>query len=387
MNGALRAASLLLCAGLALAGARPAAAAPDADSAAAAAAAPARAPAAGPLAPGPGHWFYEGLPYGSDALVHPLRLILDGGFGILQFDDRSNRLEDVDFRGGWRRVWLDMGNPGSAIRATGGWGDFFRREVLPISANRKDAQYWPNYTLHLVGGGMSYALMREWFERHGASHPRWMAGATMAVYHVLNETVENDHRPGPTTDAIADLYIFDPLAIVLFSHEGVDGFFARRLHMRDWSTQPAFDPRTGAIENQGQNFSIKLALPRTARWSAFYHFGNHGEAGLSYTRPNGSAFSLGGGLRAKGLEKVGKGVETADLVPSYGFFYDRNGSLLFSVQSAKTSRYSLRINAYPGLIGFRGHTAGLFLLWNENGGALIAGIHLRWLPLGAAGRI
>src|SRR5262245_11082838 len=51
--------------------------------------------------PGPSHWFYEGLPYGSDALVHPLRLVFNGTFGTLQFDNRSNRLDDVSFRHGW----------------------------------------------------------------------------------------------------------------------------------------------------------------------------------------------------------------------------------------------------------------------------------------------
>ena len=358
------------------------------DSARVAGAAAVAAPASGAPedaapGPGPGHWFYRGLPYGSESMVHPLRLILDGGFGILQFDNRSNRLDDVDYRGGWHRVWTDLLHPARAIEV-GGWSDWLEREVLPFSANKRDAQYWPNYTLHLIGGGMTYEMLHEWYAQRGAAHPRGYAIGTMAVSHLLNEVVENDRRPGPTTDALTDLYIFDPMSIVLFSHEGVNGFFSRRLHLRDWSNQPGIDPRTGAIENQGQNYSIKVAIPRADRWSFFYYFGNHGEGGLTYTKPNGSAFSLGAGLQTKALVEIGNNAQTADLVPSYGFFYDRNGSLMFSVTGAKSSRYKVRVNAYPGLLRVRGRTAGLFAMWSRDDD-IVAGLTVPWLPVGAAG--
>ena len=346
---------------------------------------PAPVPATAPAPePGPGRWFYQGLPYGSDAMTHPLRLIIDGGFGIMQFDSRSNRLDDVDWERGWNRVRDDMTDPARAIEV-GGWWDWVQREVLPFSANKEDAQYWPNYTLHLVGGGMTYVMVREWYAHHAVPHPTALAVGTMTVYHVLNEVVENDRRPGPTTDALSDLYLFDPASILLFSHEGVCGFFSRRLHMRDWSSQPCLDPVTGALENQGQNYSLKLAIPRSDHWSLFYYFGNHGEGGLTYTRPDGSAFSLGAGFQAKALREIGDNVQTADLVPSYGFFYDRHGSLLFSVTGAKTSRYAVKVNVYPGLLKVRGRTAGLFVAWNRDG-AVVAGLTVPIVPVGVAGR-
>lgn len=329
-------------------------------------------------------WFYSGLTWGSEALVHPVRLVVNGGFGILQFDDRENRLGRLRLGHGWRRVWNDLRDPVGTIEA-GGWDDFVRRELLPVSTNRKSAQYWPNYTLHLIGGGMSYAAMREWYQQHGSRHPSASASATLTAYHVLNEIVEAESRTAPSTDAIADLLVFDPAGIALFSRPRVARFFGEKLRMRDWSTQPAFDPVTGAIENQGQNFSIKVPLPRTERWRLFYYFGNHGEGGLTYTRPDGAAFSLGAGLRARALVELGQGVQTADLVPSFGFFYDRDGSLLFSVTSANTSRYRVRVNAYPGLVRAFGRTVGLFLLERRDGGFL-AGIHTTAFPLGLAGK-
>jgi len=329
-------------------------------------------------------WFYSGLPYGSEALVHPVRLIVDGGFGALQFDNRSNRIGDVGFRHGAARLWGDLRSPLTTIQKTG-WRAFLEDEVAPVSFDRSSAQYWPNYTLHLIGGGMSTVMMREWFEQHGVAHASLAAGVTLATYHVLNEVVEASSRTELSTDAVADLMIFDPAGAWLFSHDGVDGFFSRRLHLRDWSGQPAIDPTTGALENHGQNFSMKLAIPRSAHWSLFYYFGNHGEAGLSYALANGSAFSVGGGLRAGDLLDLGDGMQTVDLLPSAGFFYDRNGSLLFSVTTARSSRDVVRVNAYPGLLHVAGWSPGFFLACSRDGGAVV-GVQVEQIPIGVAGR-
>jgi hypothetical protein len=333
----------------------------------------------------PQGWFYHQLPYGSDALVHPVRLILNGGFGILQFDNRDNHLASVDFGRGWQTVETNMRHPVQAIEAEG-WWNFVQSEVLPFSVNAKHAQYWPNYTLHLIGGGMSYTMMREWYQAHSFGRPRLWALATLGTYHVLNEVVENDDQPGPTTDPVADLYLFDPASIILFSHDGVNGFFSRRLHLSDWSGQPSYDPWMKTIENHGQHFSMKLGLPYSKRWSLFYFFGNHGEGGLSYRRPNGSSYSVAMGFRAAELIDQSDNTRTTVLAPSLGFFYDRNGSLLFSAQWANTSRYRWRINAYPGLLRLGPIAPGLFLDANKND-ELIAGVTIAAIPIGLAGRV
>ena len=331
-----------------------------------------------------GRWFYSSLPYGSEALVHPLRMVFNGGLGALTFDQRSNRLADVDFAHGWRRLWGDMRSPLTTIRETG-WNHFLEAEIAPVSLSRKSGQYWPNYTLHLIGGGMSSVMMREWFEQHGWQHAALASGVTMGAYHVLNETVEASTRTELSTDAVADLLVFDPLGVWLFSHEGVDGFFSRRMHLRDWSTQPAIDPVTGAVENHGQNFSMKLGIPRSDHWSLFYYFGNHGELGVSCKVSEEYALSAAAGIRASQLVDLGDGVQTVDLIPSAGFFVDRNGSLLFSVTTATASRYGVRVNLYPGVLHVGPVSPGLFVLTSRDGGTIL-GIHLVQLPLGLAGR-
>ena len=37
------------------------------------------------------YYFYRGLDFGSQRLIHPLRLIINGGYGILTVDNRDNR--------------------------------------------------------------------------------------------------------------------------------------------------------------------------------------------------------------------------------------------------------------------------------------------------------
>ena len=55
--------------------------------------------------------------------------------------------------------------PFSAISADG-WSRFTREEPLPLGYTSDTARWGPNYTLHLIGGGMTYTALREWFEAH-----------------------------------------------------------------------------------------------------------------------------------------------------------------------------------------------------------------------------
>jgi len=337
----------------------------------------------------PSTLFYHGRDYGSETLIHPLRMFVNGSYGILQLANQDRRIWKRDYALAIENVWLNVRDPFEAIRETEGWKDFLFREILPFSTNTRDARYWPNYTQHLIGGGMSYRMIAEWYGLKGFEHPRLWSAGTMAIYHLWNEVVENADLEGYTTDPVADLYIFDPLGMVLFNHDGVAGFFARTLHMRDWSYQPAYDPRRETLENNGQNFSIKYALPWTDRWSLFYYYGTHAEMGLSRTWPDGRSVSFAGGFRAGRLEELGKGVRTVDLVPTFGLFYDREGSLLASLLLSNIDDYSVRLNLYPGLLGRRLLEPGIFLATGE-GGIVFAGITfgaLSALPVGVGTRL
>lgn len=329
------------------------------------------------------YYFLQRLPYGSDAMVHPIRLIANGGYGITQFDNRDNRVDKIDYATGLDNVWYNLSNPLAAIERNG-WGDFFEREILPVSVSSKDSHYWPNYTLHTIGGGMSYRLMEEWYRFHGFQSSRLMALSTITAYHLLNEVVENDDYRGLTTDPVADFYVFNPLGILLFSSDRVARFFGETLQMADWSYQPSLDPYRRTIENHGQNFAFKLGL--VGKWSAFYHMGNQGELGLSYRRENGESFSFGVGGQAKDLLQVTEGIKRVTLVPTLGLFYDRNNSMLASLIFAERDDFAVRLNVYPGALPTPFLHSGFFAALDQDG-HFKGGITFSssWLPFGMAG--
>ncbi len=350
---------------LALPGAAPARAGFAADSLAASVATPARPARALPPDAGGEYFFYRRLGYGSEALVHPLRMILNSGFGIMQVGGRDNHPFDIDYGRGARTLWKNLRDPTGSIQNEG-WWRFLQEEVIPVSTSSRGARYWPNYTQHLIGGGMSWRLIKEWFRAHEWEHAGWWATGTMVGYHVLNEIVEVSDYDGWTTDPVADLYVFDPAGILLFSSDRVSRFFGETLNMADWSYQPCYDPRDRTLENMGQNFALKLRLPRSEHWFLFYHYGTHGEVGLSYRQDDGDAFSFGAGLMAGKLIQLEDGVRTVDLVPSAGLFWDRDNSLMAALLFADTQSYRWRVNVYPGVVRVAGWSPGLFLALNRD---------------------
>jgi hypothetical protein len=156
----------------------------------------------------------------------------------------------------------------------------------------------------------------------------------------------------------------------LFSSDRVSGFFAHKLNMADWSYQPVVDFSDGRIENQGQNFAMKYRIPWLDRWSLFYHFGTHGEGGMSYRFNDSESVSVALGLRAKDLIDLREGVKTVDLAISGGIFYDRENSLLASLQFARTKDYRLRFNVYPGLLRAGLVSPGFFVADRRTEGAI-----------------
>jgi hypothetical protein len=334
-------------------------------------------------------YFYHGKRYGSEANFNPLRTIINGGFGIMQISNRSNDLRDVDFNNGLKNVSYNLSHPFKAI-STFGWKKFLTTEVIPTSVRLKNAQYYPNYKLHLIGGGFTYRAFVDWFRFKGIPHPKWSAFLSWFSYHFLNEIVENNSYSGFNVDPIADMYIFNTAGIFMFSFDSIARFFGNTLHMRDWSFQPAYDPVLRTIENVGQNFMIKIKLPFWKRWSYFNHWGVHGMFGLSYRADSGKSYSFAGGLVAKDLVEVenNSGVRelTTTLVWTAGLFYDLNNSLLTSLILSGTKGYKARVNVYPGVFYLWHISPGFFVnLRKDNQIAL--GLQFSFFPIGSAYRV
>ncbi len=203
--------------------------------------------------------FYYGLEYDSESIIQPVQLILNGGYGFMQNDNRSNYPFDIHFMQSWNNVADNLKSPIKAI-AEHGWDRFFEPEILPFSFDNSEAHYWPNCTMHLVGGGVSFRMMGEWFRYNNYKYSEICAFTTLSIYHLLNKA------------------------------------------------------------------------------GLFYYYGNHGELDLSFFQPDGDCISFGTGLASKSLSEFNSNVRTlkANLVLSWGVFFDRNNSLLASFLYSKS---------------------------------------------------
>ncbi len=334
------------------------------------------------------YYFYHARPYGSEGLVGPTRMIVNGGFGILQLENRSNQFDDIQWRNGWKNLWKNLLDPFTAVNEKG-WWDFLSSEVIPISVNGGDAQFWPNYMNHLIGGGMGYRNMREWYRYHGFEHESRWALATLTVYHFLNEVVEMNDKKGWRVDPIADMYLFNVAGVLAFENDRIAHLFGETLNMRDWSFQPFYDPRNGTLENVGQNYTMRLRLGQTTPWHLFYHWGNSGELGASRELGGGHFLSAGAGFVAKNLQDVDGISETVNLATTFGLFWDRESSLLASFLYAKDKDYRYRLNIYPGVVKL-GPLRPAFTLISARNNDFLAGITLgNWplVPFGLGSRV
>ncbi len=334
------------------------------------------------------YYFYRGKNFGSESLINPGSLIINAGFDILQSATHSRKLSTIKFGTGARNVYNNLSDPFTQINKFG-WNKFIGREVFPTSLKIEEAQWFPNYTLHLFGGGMDARMMYEWYRFHDVPYPTLFAGLTIAAYHFVNEAVENDQFIGPNVDPIADIFIFDLGGVLLFTSDDVAKFFSETLNMTAWPGQPAWNPQFNTLENNGHYYIMKYKLPFASRTSLFYHFGDNGMLGLSFLQSNNESITFSAGFAARELRTVditnGARTVTVSLGWIAGIFYDRENSVLASLMASNRINEKLRLNIYPGVINLWGFSPGMFAsIGNRN--QFIAGFSIQYSPIGLAFR-
>jgi hypothetical protein len=331
------------------------------------------------------YFFYHPVVYGSDATFNPISLIANGGFDELQAYWRPSYFKDLPWKYGPKNVIRNITAPLPQINKYG-WSRFISNEIIPTSLRMDDAQYFPNYTLHLIGGGMAYRKAAEWFDHYGYPVPMIFGAVTAMSYHFINEIIENgDGYFVSNVDPIADLLFFDPLGIVLFSFDGVCEFFSSDVKLNDWNSQPAFSFGPLGIRNTGQNFILRYPITESGKTSILYHFGSFGELGLSFKTNNEDAVSFGLGLTSKQVYKSGDNGDavksTIKVGPRGGLYWDRNGSLMASFVLSDNFHDFLHLNIYPGVFSIGLFSPGVFLLLGEKGRTTI-GVTASFLPVG-----
>ena len=318
-------------------------------------------------------YFYQGRRYGSESLYGPVYVFLNRAYDVLQLRAGNRNIFEQPYAQNAENVGYSLLHPIPAI-TDNGWSRFTREEVLPLSYTSDTARWVPNYTLHLLGGGMTYAMLREWFEYHHVPlAPLWSAMTVLGAAFV-NETIENKGVRGWNTDAIADVYVFDIGGMLLFSFESVNRFFRTDILMADWSLQPSFTFPGGQLHNVGNNFVFKWPLPFEPRVRALFYSGLGMLGGLSY-KWGETSISVAAGtrsyrLRNAAVENVRNVVEFA---PAAGVFFDRNDSLLASVQWANVDDYFVQLNVYPNAFFTIDPGIGVWTVVSRSG-QVIAGV-------------
>ncbi len=328
-------------------------------------------------------YFFHGYDYGSQATFNPLTNFLNRGFDILQIrGDRRNPFTAV--RGDDVRNVLDnLAHPYARVSQEGRW-QFTREELLPLSWGQDTMRWVPNYTLHLIGGGMTYTALREWYEDHGTPWAGLWSAMTIMSSALVNESIENKGVVGRNTDCIADVYFFDLGGILLFSFAPINRFFSETLVVSDWSMQPGLTWPGTALNNQGNYFSAKWSLPFYPALRLFGHIGLGSLLGLSYRLPSGVSWSLGAGLRSTRLINRSQVdlSNTVDLAVSAGLFVDRNESLLGSLLVSNVSDYFISFNVYPNAILRFEPGLGLWTAVSKNGHFVVGISAIRTFGLG-----
>jgi hypothetical protein len=327
--------------------------------------------------------FYASRDYGSESQLNPISLIVNGGFDQLRTSP-TRPIFKLAYGPGFHSLWYSVLHYDAVVRHFG-VSNWLRDEVFPLSGKGSGGgQWYPNYHLHLLGGGATYAEMVEWFEQHGASHPELLSGFTMYGWHVLTETVEHLGYCCENEDSLTDLTIFDLGSIILFNQDWAKRQFGRALEFKTWQGQPAMIGQS--LENAYMMAMIRTQLPGTTNWRAINTFGN--------------AFLFGPSRRVgadvwvsatAGFDPVDNPVidaatnkKTATLKPNAGVFLDRQGSLLVSFITKGGSTNGPTLNIYPGVVGWHGVSPGLWVQQVRGGGMRYGivspwGLGLGWL--------
>jgi len=236
--------------------------------------------------------FYEPLPYGSESRFNPVSSFLTYSIDTLQVPASFGT---DGFRDGLAEVGRNLGSPWEAIEATGGLGRFVNRQVLPIDGAHLDeaVEMVPNYGLHLIGGGVVYRKNAEWLALHGVAYSRLNAALLSMATEYVQEAIEK-----PLTsrdDEVADMFIFRPLGILLFSWEPFARFWSERMHLVEWSSQIMIRPRGMQFANIGESYAIRPSVLGLDRHRPFFYFGLSPLIGLTHRLSETDSLSWGAG--------------------------------------------------------------------------------------------
>ncbi|MDB4873702.1 MAG: hypothetical protein JWM41_148 [Gemmatimonadetes bacterium] len=331
--------------------------------------------------------FYANRPYGSESQFNPFSLIVNGGYDQLRTAE-NRQVFSLPYRSAFHTVLYTVTHPEPVLRHYG-YKDWLTHEVFPLSLKGSGGgQWYPNYQLHLFAGGMTYYRTVEWYEQHGATHPRLAAGFTVYAWHLLTEMVESNGVCCEDEDGLTDLYIFDAASILLWNQGWMRRAFSGRVEFTDWPGQPTISRPKNSIENAYMMAMLRVPLPRTDDWKLMTTMGNAFLFGVSGRVGRDMWLSASGGFDPSDNPVIDSrtGAKTATLLPNAGLFLDRHGSLLVSFITKGGSSNGPTLNVYPGVVGSGAWSPGLWAQGVRGGGLRFGVVSKFGIGLGGARR-
>lgn len=315
--------------------------------------------------------FFRNIPEGSDTQFNPASVILNEGFDQLRTSKRKD-FTKFPYDRSFAAVMRSVVRPDRPIKRYG-VSNWLRNEVFPLSLRGEGGgQWYPNYTLHLFGSGVTYVRLADWYQDHGIeSHPRLAAGLTTYAFHFLNEIGENGPTADQGVDALSDLLVFDAASIILWNQGWVHRLFTGTFEVNNWYGQVSLGEPGRTIENAYSMVVLRAAVPRTTNWKVTVTHGYMFLVGVSRRVGTNDWVTIGGGADAPVNPIIDSTTQkrTAELEPNGGIFYDRNGSLLASLVSRGGSDNGVTLNVYPGVLRVGPLRPSFWVQQNKGGGA------------------
>ncbi len=331
------------------------------------------------------YYFYNpNIKYGSNLIFNPLSLFTNGAYDMIRVNRSNKSIIDQSYKLGMKNVNDNLLHPFKHLDHFG-YGDFFKQEFFDYTFRNIDvASYLPNFGLHILGNGMEYAKLAEWYDYHNVKYPQLMSFITTTSYQYMNEVIENCSYQGTNVDPIADMLFFNPMGMILFSLNPIKSFFSEKIPIYSWPLQPVINPSNAFIENTGQQYTSKYQFTKNENLSFFINWGIGTVLGLSYNITSEKCISVGAGGYMNNLikeEYKDNQFVSGDIDYAIGIYYDKNNSLLASAFITGPKAYNLRINLYPNLIDIKGIKPGFYLGVGEMDD-LTFGINIAHIPVG-----
>lgn len=319
------------------------------------------------------HYFYFDQKYGSESQFGPVNTIANIGMICSGRFDYVSGVHEIQYQRGAKTIFESYRHPIQGIKNSGGYKQFIG-EFIPLDPM---GAWVPNYTLHLIGEGMTYRKLAEYYDHHNVTYPKLWAALTVTTAQFLNEIVEVGNNFEPSSDPVADI-LFNIAGMIAFSFDPFANLFHNEwIRLNFWPGQPVIDLKSGVLFNQLEQFSMKISLGRWTDWKFYFNMGMPGGFGISIPINQTDSLSIAASTEyissPKEIPKDGKrltsdNIETDDVNFGLSLFWDRNESLMSSLIITAIPNLSLRLNIYPGLLKVGGLGIGGYMLFTENYG-------------------